>query len=226
MFIDVAVDYLNTNIGKGRRSLFTLATGQSPLEVYQRWTQQVIEQGIATDLLEIHQLDEWVGLPRDHEATCERFLRKQVIEPLHIDEQRFHSIHSDAVDPQAEATRVSQVLAGRGYADVTVLGIGRNGHLGLNEPGDRWYTTTHVATLSDTSRGHSMLAGSIVAQGITTGMAEIMASRALLVLVSGEGKDVKRLANATISTDFPASCIHLHPNATIVLDIPYGQGIT
>lgn len=226
MFIDVAVDYLSTRIGQKKRSLFTLATGQSPLEVYQRWTQKVIEQRISTDLLEIHQLDEWVGLPRDHEATCERFLRKHVIEPLAIDEQRFHSIHSDTLDPQAEATRISQVLAGRGYADVTVLGIGKNGHLGLNEPDDRWYPTTHVATLSEASKRHSMLAGSVVGQGITTGMAEIMASRALLVLVSGEGKDVKRLADATISTDFPASCIHLHPNVTIVLDIPYSQGIT
>ena len=226
IFIDVAVGFLVNILKHKPETLFTLATGHSPSDVYARWADAIKHEQIDTSRMRVHQLDEWVGVPGFHESSCQQFLRSHVVAPLGIDEDRFLSIDGDACDPKVEASRVGRLLSKNRFADVTVLGVGKNGHVGLNEPGSVWYPMTHVATLADSSKHHAMLSDSdyVVEQGITTGMAEIIASDTLLVLVSGPGKDVTRLADPRIATDFPASCIHLHPRVTVVLDYPYQCG--
>lgn len=105
----------------------------------------------------IVKLDEWAGLAMDHESTCEAYLRRHVLAPLgikHDDRERYLSFDSMAPDLAAEATRVEAALQSSewGGVDVCVLGLGVNGHLGLNEPADVLSVTSHVSSTSELER--------------------------------------------------------------------------
>lgn len=183
-YIQAAVTILTDTLQAKGDAFFTLATGASPSAVYEAWVKDIQAKHLATTDMVVHALDEWVGLPEGHLGTCDAFLRRYVVEPLAIDPGRYHKPSSSS-DPAKEAQRMRNILSTSGYADLCVLGIGKNGHLGLNEPSELLYPYTHVAHLSKTSQGHQMLDGSPVTAGITTGMAEILAAKELLVLVSG-----------------------------------------
>ena len=78
-------------------------------------------------------LDDWLGVPLDHPASCEHYVRANLLEPLRIDSERYVGFRADAADPAQECERVQAELDRRDL-DVCILGLGINGHLGLNEP--------------------------------------------------------------------------------------------
>ena len=167
-------------------------------------------------------LDEWGGLPIDHPATCERYLLDRLMIPLEVPATRFFGWQSQPKDPDAECQRMADWLAAHGPIDLCVLGLGLNGHLGFNEPGPALQADPHVAALSPTSLTHSMLRGERagIRYGLTLGMADILHSRRLLLLVSGAHKAqaMSRLAERRITPEFPASFLWLHPALTIIAD--------
>jgi galactosamine-6-phosphate isomerase len=221
-YVQAAVTILINTLQAKNEAFFTLATGASPADIYDAWVKDIKEKQLTTAHMVIHALDEWVGLPKGHPGTCDAFLRRHVVTPLGIAPERYHALCGTS-DPAQEVQRMKTLLSCAGYADLCVLGIGKNGHLGLNEPGQVVYPYTHVASLTETSQGHQMLNGSDVTTGMTTGIAEILAAKEILVLVSGAGKDIKRLLEPEVSTAFPASFIHLHRNVTVVVDEPYSH---
>ncbi|MCF7944395.1 MAG: 6-phosphogluconolactonase [Spirochaetia bacterium] len=224
-YIQTAASILTEQIIKKPNSLFTLATGQSPKDVYTRWVQEIKEQKINTEQMIIHKLDEWVGLPSGHKGTCERFLQENVLDPLSIDMSHYLSVSAETEEPKNESDRMHKELEKKGYSDVCVLGLGRNGHLGLNEPGEFLYPNTYTAELSNSSQNHAMLSGAKVFYGITMGIGEILRSRHIVLLVSGTEKEkaVESLYSSAISTQNPASFLFLHPKVTIVLDQYYSE---
>ncbi len=122
-----------------------------------------------------------------------------------------------------------RVVAAEGPIDLCVLGLGVNGHLALNEPAASLLPTAHVARLSQASLRHPMLANSpkLPAYGLTLGMADILVSRDILLLVSGVNKrePLKRLLRREITTEFPASFLWLHPNWTLLCDQNAAEGL-
>ena len=112
-------------------------------------------------------------------------------------------------------------LAARGPVDICILGLGLNGHIALNEPADALEPGPHVAKLSSKSIQHSMLSGvrKKPAFGLTLGIADILQSKMVLMLISGnEKKEITRLfLTGKVSTRLPASFLWIHPNVICLI---------
>ncbi|MEJ2163262.1 MAG: 6-phosphogluconolactonase [Robiginitalea sp.] len=195
-----------------------LATGGSPLGMYRH----LAASGADYSGLTIIKLDEWLGLPMDHPATCEYYLHREVLEPLGIPPERYVRFHSSPQDPDAEAARLNSELARIPPPDICVLGLGRNGHIGLNEPAPLLKPFCHRARLEESSRGHAMLRKerADATEGLTLGMADILKAARILLLVSGEEKKqaFERLCQPGVSNQLPASMLWLHPRVEVLVD--------
>ena len=204
------------------RMLLCLATGASPSRTYELLVSKGRAQPKLFDQIRILKLDEWGGLARDDAGSCEAYLRERVIGPLGISEDQFFGFANDAASPEAECNRLQRWLSENGPINCCLLGLGANGHLGLNEPGRALSPFAHRAALSQESVGHSMLQASAhkPAYGLTLGMTEILQSRQILLLVNGERKrrQLRRLMSKQVACDFPASFLWLHAHTTLLCD--------
>lgn len=196
-----------------------LATGHSPRGLYRNLAKSKAD----FSGLNIVKLDEWLGLPMDHPGSCETYLRQEVLGPLRIPDERFVGFHSNPPETQAECRRMQGELSRLGTLDVCVLGIGKNGHLAMNEPAPQLQPHCHRAQLAPGTQQHAMLAGSeiTITEGLTLGMADVLNARLVLLLVSGPGKQeaFKRLQNPSVTTELPASFLWLHPHVEVLADV-------
>ncbi len=208
--------------------LLCAAAGSTPTRTYEILAAQPRTEPHFFDALRVVKLDEWAGLEASHPATCESYLQNYLIRPLNLSSERYIAFRSDADDPQAECQRIQTALERRLPIDYCILGLGANGHLGLNEPAESLQPFAHVANLAESSLRHPMLAlaNGRVAYGMTLGMAEIMQSRKVLLLVSGAHKrqQLRRLLKPEISSQFPASFLWLHPDVTLLYDRDSASG--
>ena len=202
--------------------LLCTATGASPTGLYAGLTDHCRAEPDLFRVLRIVELDEWGGLHADAPGSCGASLRRHVLDPLAISEDRYLGFRGDAPDSEAECRRVAERLDAWGPIGVAVLGLGLNGHLGLNEPSDVLRPHAHVATLTPETLRHPMLGGAPLPRpyGLTLGMSDLLQAKRLLLLVSGAHKRdaLRRLLSSGITTYFPASLLKLHPNARILCD--------
>ena len=140
--------------------------------------------------LRIIKLDEWGGLPHMHPVNCEQYLRKHLLDPLAIPGKNYISFASDPLDLQEECNRVRLELESQGPIDLSILGLGTNGHLGLNEPGPYLEPYCHKARLSEETLQHQMIASmkQKPAYGLTLGMMELLSSKKIILLITGQNK--------------------------------------
>ena len=202
--------------------LLCASAGNTPTLTYQLLAAECARRPRLFRRMRVLQLDEWGGLPPDHPGSCAADLQLKLLKPAGIAPSRFHRFRGEASDPEAECGKMSRWLAANGPIDVCLLGLGKNGHVAMNEPASFLIPQAHVARLAVSSRGHSMLAGikNKPRYGLTLGLADIMGSRKILLLVSGAAKRVilRRTLEAWISTQVPASLLRLHPHLTVLCD--------
>jgi galactosamine-6-phosphate isomerase len=175
----------------------------------------------------ILKLDEWGGLPLTDPATCDHDLRTALIEPLGLEKQ-YVAFDSQPADAQAECARIARWLDEYGPIDTSVLGLGVNGHVGFVEPAEYLEPHAHVTELSASSLAHAMLAKSSLrpTYGLTLGMADVLQSQHVLLLVTGAGKrePLERLLSGKVTTQFPASVLQIHPRVELLCDTAANPG--
>ena len=204
--------------------LICLASGETPSGAY------ALLAGTPDRLAHARfiQLDEWAGLGADDPASCAAHLRRALLGPLAVPPERWIGFQGDAADAAAECRRVEAALEDAGPIDLCILGLGRNGHLALNEPAESFYPFSHVATLDERSRAHPMLAGTgaQVREGLTLGLGDILGARRILLLVAGAAKraPLARLAARRVTPQLPASFLWLHGDATCLCDADAAAG--
>jgi galactosamine-6-phosphate isomerase len=164
-----------------------------------------------------------LGLPEGDPATCEYFLQREIIRPLGVSPDRYIAFDPLCVDARTECRRVEQAVRACGVIDAMVLGVGRNGHLGLNEPGSELCCAAHPAILASRTRDHPMLRStrSPVTHGMTLGLDSIFGADQILLLITGEGKGrvLDYLRKGSVSAEIPASMLHLHRNVSCLADM-------
>jgi galactosamine-6-phosphate isomerase len=216
-----AADWLINRLRARPAMLLCLATGATPMRTYALLAEHAANLPSLVEQCRILKLDEWGGLSMSDPATCEQHLRAALITPLGLSE-RYTAFDSQPRDPQLECARVAQWLQENGPIDTCVLGLGANGHLGFNEPAACLQPHAHVAQLSESSLAHAMLGegGARPTYGLTLGMADILQSRHVLLLVTGAAKrgPVEQLLAGRITTQFPATLLHAHPRAQLLCD--------
>ena len=217
-----AAKWLHGKVAEKPDLLLCAATGGTPTRTYELFAESWEGHRGAVRGLRVIKLDEWGGLPPGDPGTCEAYLRRHLLEPLGVSDDRHIGFRADAPDPQAECERVASALDEQGPVDVCVLGLGVNGHLGFNEPAAALQAHPHVARLSETTLAHPMVRHSrgAVTHGLTLGMGDILHAASVLLLVSGAHKrgPLRRLLTDPVSTEFPASFLWLHPDVTCVCD--------
>jgi galactosamine-6-phosphate isomerase len=206
-----------------RKNLLMCATsGSSPTGLYDELARKAEADKPFFDELRIIKLDEWGGIPENDLGSSEQYLRTRVLNPLGISPERYISFSSNPAAPADECERIRSELAQRGPIDVCLLGLGINGHLGFNEPGPSLKPHCHVAQLSEESRRHAMVRSMERKPefGLTLGMQEILASRKIVLLVAGEGKEqaITGLLSGEVTTTLPASFLWLHDNVDCLID--------
>ena len=218
----LAAEWLVSTLRAKPDLILCAATGQSPSRAYDLFTRLLLAQRELPNQLRVVKLDEWGGLPMDNPATCEFYLQEKLVRPLRLNADRFIGFQSDPPSPLEECRRVEAWLQANGPIDVCVLGLGINGHLGFNEPGESLAAGCHVAHLTEETLSHSMLSvtNQHPSHGLTLGMRDILASRSILLLVFGAAKaaQLNRLFSGGVSSKFPASFLLLHQKVTCVCD--------
>ncbi len=203
-------------------SLFCLATGNSPARAYEIFVERVNREQINVQKLRILKLDEWWKINGNDPSTCENFIQRKIIKPLNICSQNYVGFNSDTSDANVECDRIAEIIKDNGPIDLCILGIGKNGHLGLNEPGLSFIPFTHVVQLDKKTKTHDMLTKNNVNMdyGMTIGMADIIAARKVLLIATGNDKEdsFNVFQKGEVRSDLPASILWLHPNALCVFE--------
>lgn len=200
--------------------LLCTASGSSPLPLYERLARETQKNTQLFHETRVIPLDEWVGLPAET-GSCHAYLKKHIVTPLQISQDRYYGFDPAAENLEEECSRIQNVLEHQGPIDICVLGLGKNGHLGFNEPADVLYPYCHIMDLAAQTQQHIMIADipSKPTKGLTLGMKDILSSKRIVLLVSGKGKEEakQKLRSAEISSQCPATFLWLHNNVDCLI---------
>lgn len=201
-----------------------LSTGRTPMRLYAELIRLHSEDGLSLADVTTFNLDEYVGLDAAHPQSYRRFMNEHLFDHIDIDREHTHVPNGVADDLLAECRRYEAAIAASGGIDLQVLGIGRNGHIGFNEPtgslGSRtWIKILAKQTLVDNSAVFGDVE-SIPRQAITMGIGTILDTRHTVLLAFGEAKAraVAAAVEGPVAAICPASALQLHPRATLVID--------
>lgn len=199
-----------------------LPTGNTPRPAYAA----LATHPAALSETEVFLLDEFV-LPPGHPARCDSMLRRDLLDLLDAAPAALHCLEVAAADREAETARYD-ALVRNGGLDLTLLGLGMNGHLGLNEPGSTADAPTRFVRLSEaTMRSAAAYGGDATPEwGATLGLATVLASREIWLLVTGTHKAeiLQRAVTGPIGPDLPATYLRQHPNAVVLADAAAASG--
>jgi glucosamine-6-phosphate deaminase len=216
-----AAKYVSAQVKTDPRAVLGVATGSSPLPLYQYLTEH---PGPDFRAVTCFALDEYLGLPPGHEQSYASFVKHRISEPLGIPSAKTHVPHATMDNAHSACKEYEGLIRSAGGIDLQILGIGRNGHLAFNEPGSPFDSRTRVVALTQDSReANSRFFRSVddvPAHAITQGLGTIQEAQHLLVIVSGQDKAaaVSRAVSGPITEEVPASVLQLHPNVTLLLD--------
>lgn len=202
-----------------------LATGFSPVGLYQNLVKMVQNKEISFKEIKTYNLDEYCELPKSHPESYYSFMHRNLFSHVDIKEENVHIPSSEGKDMQKNCDDYNELLH-RATIDLQLLGIGGNGHIGFNEPGTPFDKETFVVKLTERTRQDNKMffkeEEEVPHYAITMGIKNIMQAKKILMLISGKGKAeaVKRLLSGEITPDFPASILHKHPDVTVVIDEP------
>ncbi|WFR99565.1 glucosamine-6-phosphate deaminase [Rhizobium tumorigenes] len=205
-------------------SVLGLPTGGTPLAVYARLREEFEKGRGSYGLTTTFNLDEYMGLSSDDPASYARYMRENLFEHVDIDTGRTNIPNGWAFDAEAEAKRYEALIASSGGIDLMLLGLGRNAHIGFNEPGSAHDSRTRrVALTESTLAANAAYFAPGVTQpthAITMGIGTILECRRIVVLATGfeKAQAVASSVSGVASEAVPGSALSHHPNTTIVLD--------
>jgi glucosamine-6-phosphate deaminase len=210
-------------LGENPSVVLMLPTGITPLGMYRRLVEMHRSGGLSFAEATFFNLDEYLGLAPDHAASYHVYMKENFYGLIDADPARVFVPDGAAPDPEAECERYEAAMSEAGGIDVCVLGIGRNGHIGFNEPGASFDSRTRVVHLSESTRkvnAADFEADRAPERAVTVGLATIFGSRDVLLLASGTNKAgaVAAAVEGEVSESVPASMLRSHPNAVLFLD--------
>ncbi|MBD5149994.1 MAG: glucosamine-6-phosphate deaminase [Oscillibacter sp.] len=219
-----AANILSAQIILKPNSVLGLATGSTPVGMYKQLVTWYEKGDLDFAEIKTVNLDEYVGLEPTHEQSYRYFMEEHLFSRVNINPANTNVPDGLAADPQAECKWYNQVIRQMGGIDIQVLGMGRNGHIGFNEPGDAFELETHVVDLTEsTIEANARFFASrddVPRQAMSMGIKSIMMAKKILLMVSGEDKAdaVKRAFVGPVTPQVPASILQLHPYVTLVGD--------
>jgi glucosamine-6-phosphate deaminase len=202
-----------------------LATGSSPLAVYDELARRHAEHGLSVAHTRAFMLDEYVGLAVDHPERYRNVIEKDLVSRVDFAPDAVQGPDGLAEDLVAACAAYEDAIATAGGVDLQILGIGTDGHVAFNEPGSSLASRTRIKTLTrQTREDNARFFGGDVDQVprhcLTQGLATIMSARHLVLLATGKGKAqaVHQLVEGPVSAMWPATVLQHHPHVTVLVD--------
>ena len=209
-----------------------LPAGRTMIPVYATLRRLVHAAPAAWRDIRVFQVDEFVGLGQGDAGSFRAFLERHLLDELRLPSERANFLDGRAPDAQGECDRYELATIEAGGIDLQLLGIGVNGHIGFNEPGESLTARTHVATLRDETRraNADWFEGDLSRvpyQALSMGMGTLLQARDVLLVATGEGKAtaVAQAVSGPVTTRLPASFLQLHPSTTLYVDEAVVKGL-
>jgi glucosamine-6-phosphate deaminase len=220
---------LSERIGATHGLRLCLPTGDTPSPVFARLAALSAAGSVSFAGVEVVLLDEFLGLAPGDPARCDARLGRELLGGLDPAPAAVHLVDADAADPD-RAAAAHDAVAARGL-DLVLLGLGMNGHVGLNEPGSGPDSPTRMVETAATSRAAALErygAARAPSRGITLGLDRILAAGEVWLLVTGSRKAgvLARTLEGPESSDCPASFLRRHPRLRVIADEPAARGLT
>lgn len=215
-----AADIVRDCVGANPHAVLGLATGSSPLPLYDA----LADSGEDFSKVTGFALDEYVGLPPGDPRSYACVIDGEVTRRLGLRPDAVHVPDVSAPDLEASAREYERAITAAGGVDLQILGIGHNGHLAFNEPGAPFDSRTRVETLTErTRRANARFFDSpdqVPTLCMTQGIGTILQARHLVLIAHGADKAdiISRALQGTVDPECPASALQLHPHVTVVLD--------
>ena len=186
-------------------------------DIYQRYP-------FDTSRVTLFNVDELTNLPRAYAGCCYTMIAEQIARPLHIPDERFIMPQTISDDYQAECRNFQAALEARGGIDLQMLGLGMNGHVGINQPGTPFGSETWVSPMDPIFEARVRKETGVPPEhelgGLTLGIRTMMHARRIVLIAKGEHKAemVEKMLKGPVTEDIPASVLQLHPNCEFLLD--------
>jgi glucosamine-6-phosphate deaminase len=215
-----AADLILAEIKTNPNAVLGLATGSTPVGAYKLLSEAGADFSRVTSV----NLDEYVGLPSAHPQSYRNFMNEKLFRHININPANTHLPDGMAGFPHTEAERYEMLIETLGGVDLQLLGMGHNGHIGFNEPGEEFTPKTHCVFLAEqTIKANSRFFDSpelVPESAITMGIKTIMSARKILFLVSGNDKAnvLKKALYGSVTPRIPASVLQLHNELTVITD--------
>lgn len=216
---EIAADIIERVVAQKPDAVLGLATGSTPLTTWSA----LARRGVDLSRVRGFALDEYVGLPAGHPESYRSVITREVVEPLGLNPALVR-VPADEGSIEHAGENYERAIVDAGGVDVQVLGIGRTGHIGFNEPGSSFASLTRVKTLTEQTRlDNARFFDSIdevPTHCVTQGLGTIMRARHLVLLAFGEAK-AEVLAGAVegpLTASLPGSLVQLHPRVSVIVD--------
>ena len=201
-----------------------LATGASPIGLYTELIRMHKEEGLDFSQVKSFNLDEYVGLPPEHDQSYRYFMNKHLFDGLNIDKANTHVPSGTATDYAAHCQEYEDAIVAAGGIDVQVLGIGSDGHVGFNEPGDSLCCRTHTVTLTEqTIDDNARLfenRENVPLFACTMGVGTVMDARKCVMVINGKHKAAitAQAFEGPVSCMCTASALQMHNDTAVFLN--------
>ena len=204
--------------------LLGLATGSTPVGMYDELVRRCEAGELDFSAVRSVNLDEYYPISPENAQSYRYFMNKNLFDRVNIDKANTAVPNGAAEDPEAECRAYEEKLAALGQVDVQVLGIGQNGHIGFNEPGETLHPLTHLTALTESTikaNARFFSEGEVMpTAALTMGMGTILRAKKIIILANGEAKAdaIATLLSGMLTTACPASFLNLHADVTVICD--------
>ena len=201
-----------------------LATGSTPIGTYDQLVEWYNKGDLDFSEGTTVNLDEYKGLPRTNDQSYYYFMHQHLFDRVNIDPERTNVPNGMEPDAEKECGRYEELIRSLGGVDLQLLGLGHNGHIGFNEPGEAFEKETHCVDLTESTieanKRFFASADDVPKQAYTMGIKTIMQAKKILIVVNGENKAdiVERAFFGPVTPEVPASILQLHNDVTLVGD--------
>jgi galactosamine-6-phosphate isomerase len=205
------------------KPLICPASGVSPTGLYKELINLIKTSGIDISNWSFVGLDEWKGMNGNDEGSCRDYLNKELFIPLQIQDHQICFFDGRANDLNAECEQAENFIKKHGGIHVAILGIGVNGHIGMNEPGTSVSMRSHVAAIHESTQqiGQKYFTQpKQIDAGLTIGLATLLESKHLMLLASGTNKAeiLNKALHEPMSEEIPATLLRNHPGFLVYAD--------
>lgn len=210
-------------------SVIGLSTGQTTKNMHAIVSHIYRQYPFDTSRVTLFNVDELTNLPRSYKGCCYTMIKEQLADPLGIPEERFLMPATISDDYAAECEKFQRAIEARGGADLQMLGLGYNGHIGINQPGTAFGSETWVSPMDpvfeERVRRETGVGPEHELGGLTLGIRTIMHTKRIILIAKGGHKAemVEKMLKGPVTEDIPASVLQLHPDCTFLLDAAAGR---